>query len=105
MNEGTVGQVTLTLWELREENPSLSRLDVRQFGRLLAAGVAYDVTSRPDYDPEDDARVAWVREVLAARRRGEPRPRALAEHEACTEVKLGKLKLYEPCGKDRAAGE
>jgi hypothetical protein len=105
VSSGTVGQVANTLWDLREQDPALARLNVRDFSRLLAAAVAHDVTTRPDYDPEDDAQVAWVREVLAARRRGDARPRGRDEHEACTEVKLGKLKLFEPCGKDRAAGD
>ena len=64
-----------------------------EWARRLALAIAEDVTARPKYDPEDDARVMWMREILAACRRGESIPRASGGAEGSCAYLLGKLEV------------
>lgn len=96
-----VGHCVRALWGVRGSG----RLDgdaVPTWGRMLAEAVQADARAVDSYSPEEDRRVLWAREVLAAALRGETRCRAGVELEATIEYLLGITR--EPCGKDLAAG-
>jgi hypothetical protein len=88
-----VVRLALELWEEREASPVLRTLDVPRWARRLALAVAEDVAAREKYDPEDDARVQWIREILASRRRGDLMPKASGGAEGSCAFLLGKLEV------------
>lgn len=94
-----------TFWEVRGAGGGrIDKARVPSYGRMLAEACHADMQSDPGYDPEEDERVLWAREVLAAARRLEPRSLAGAEKEATAAFMLGTQECVVLCGKDRAAG-
>ena len=93
MQTPAVVTLALELWEEREASPTLRCLRVTEWSRRLAIAIAADVEARATYDPEDDARVLWVREVLAACRAGSHLPRASGGAEGSCAFLLGKLEI------------
>ena len=80
----------LALWTAREEE-ELVRWPTQRLCRLLYEAIAVDLGVDPNHDPETDVRVHWVRELIAAHRRGErKRPRADAATEETLEMLLKK---------------
>jgi hypothetical protein len=79
--------------------------DATGLARALALCVAQDVRDCPVYDPETDARVGWLREMIEDMRTG-PKwrcPRASVDAEFRVLMVLGRLEAEE-CGKMAAAG-
>jgi len=76
-------------------------MTAREWASGLYLAAAADVQAHADYDPEEDRRIWWARQVLAAMRAGKPRPRATGELEATVEWLLGEIPQI--CGKMRAA--
>jgi hypothetical protein len=71
-------------------------------GRALNVAVAMELMVCRDWDPEGDWRVLFLRDVVAAMRAGAayvPDDRAWCAAAACG------MEEWEPCGRDRAAGE
>jgi hypothetical protein len=79
--------------------------DAVGLGRALGIAVGHDVRDYPDYDPEMDVRVKWLREIIADLRKmqGWRQPRAGVDVEFALLMALGRLER-EPCGKELAAG-
>ena len=89
------------VWDQRRAH-ALKR-DAQGLARALALSMAQDVRDCPVYDPEVDARVKWLRELIEDMRRG-PRwrqPRASVDAEFQVLFVLGRMEA-EPCGKDQA---
>lgn len=104
MRTPAVDDVFRALWAAREQSRGwIARRSVWGWGRRLAKAVYDDLPAHPDYNPEEDNRVLWAREVLQAARRSEPVTRACGELEAAADFLLGLVP--EPCGKDRAAND
>jgi hypothetical protein len=91
------------VWDARHER-QLKR-DATGLARALALCVAQDVRDFPVYDPETDARVGWLRAVMADMRTGPKwrQPRGSVDAEFCMLMVLGRLEAEE-CGKMAAAG-
>jgi hypothetical protein len=72
----------------------------------LAVAVAQDVRDCENYDPEQDVRVGWLRELIADMRGGAKwrGPRASVDAEFRVLTLLGRLEAQE-CGKMRACGK
>ena len=90
------------LWDAREQ----AVLDAPEaLSRALALAVAADVSGPRGYDPEVDLRVAWAREVIAARRRrpGAARPESSGDLEAWAGHLLDRMP--PPSGKARACAD
>jgi len=98
-----VQQLAGWVWDARRAG-KLKR-DAAGLARALAISAAQDVRDCPVYDPEADARVLWLRELIADMRHGakwrEPRASVAAEFRVM--LLLGRL-ADEPCGKTRSAG-
>jgi hypothetical protein len=102
--DGPVAGFCQMLHDLRELRGGLDDSRLRSYERMLAEAVQAQCREHDGYDPGDDRRVQWAREVMAAARRGEYKARALAELEALVEYLLGPPKRVL-CGKDLGAGE
>lgn len=90
------------LWEAREKGHG--RLDsgmAAMWGRKMAVALAEEVADNPSYNPEEDRRVYWAREVLRAALEQKSLSRANVELEATMKYLRGST--YEKCGKDFAA--
>lgn len=106
MRSAAVEEVFRALWVAREEcRGRIASEVVAAWGRRVSVACAADVMESADYNPEDDKRVLWAREVLLAARRRDRACRASAELEALGEFLLGVAAVAEPCGKDLAAGK
>ena len=104
MRSPNVQEFCQKLWDLRESAATCLPCGAT-ISRMLALAVSDDVLLRPTFDPEEDRRVAWCREVAAARRlRPQARPEARAELEATAAYQLDRQEI-EVTGKDLAAGE
>lgn len=102
-----VESLARALWDVRAA--SHGRIDshaVMTWGRMLAEAVQMEARAQDGYSPEEDGRVLWMREVLAAARRREPRCLASGSLEANVAFLLELPEaVVGVCGKDRAAGE
>lgn len=92
------------VWEARHAR--ILKRDAVGLARALALSMAQDVRDCPVYDPETDARVGWLREMIADMRTGAKwrMPRASVDAEFRVLMVLGRLEAPEPCGKQRACG-
>lgn len=105
MRSPNVQEFCQRLWDLRESAPACLPCGAT-ISRMLALAVGDDVLLTPSYDPEEDRRVAWCREVASARRlRPQARPAARAELEATAAYQLDRLEEPVVTGKDLASGE
>ncbi len=98
-----VQELAVEVWQARHER-RLKR-DATGLARGLALCVAQDVRDCAGYDPELDARVGWLREMIEDMRTG-PKwrcPRASVDAEFRVLMVLGRLEAEE-CGKMAAAG-
>ena len=91
------------VWDARRAQ-TLKR-DAAGLARALALSMAQDVRDCPVYDPEVDARVRWLRELMDDMRRGPKwrQPRASVDAEFQVLFVLGRMEA-ETSGKERAAG-
>lgn len=100
--KGAVQGFVEDLWGIR--GGRVLHVSVENLGRALAEAVVEDLRESESYDPENDRRVLWAREVIRDMRKrpGFTFPKASPELEACMETML--LPGLRPCGKDLAAG-
>ena len=105
MKTPNIQEFCARLWELRETAPGCLPCGLT-LGRMLALAASDDVLLSTGYDPESDKRVAWCRELAAARRaRPQERPAAGAALEFCVAYLLGRAEPVGVCGRSLAAGE
>jgi hypothetical protein len=107
MMTGKVHELCREVWTAREQEKLTA--DSAQLSQQMYVAVAVDIADTTDckYDPEEDRRVEWLREVIRLRRmqRREIMPFA----ETCMEDLMGwmlwGLEAWPmDCGKDKAAG-
>jgi len=91
---GSVKELALELWVIREEQPRLGQLDPMKWSRRLARTVAAECDAKPHWDPEDSAVVLWIRAVVAAKSHGMEKPRANDRLEASCAMLIGKLEEW-----------
>lgn len=91
-------------WEARERGEL--RGDEFDLSRGMYAAIALDLSEHPQlrYDPEQDRRVLWLREIISVKRdfpNGRPSASGVLE-DLIRWMMTGVVP--EPCGKDKAAG-
>ena len=95
---GAVHELVREVWKAREAGGM--KRDARDLSRGLALSVATEVKENEGYDPEQDARVVWLREMIADMRRA-PRwriPKASVDSEYAVLFLLGPHDAV-PCGR------
>jgi hypothetical protein len=75
------------LWDERDRGVLV--MDGAWQARRLYVAIYSDLTEREGYDPDQDLRVAWMKEMISGIRQGQKRPKAAEVMEEWVKYMLG----------------